>query len=348
MNRAQQGEREYLCVDEFMRDAVSARALKSAFELGLVDLLADRALCSAPELGARANVDQRGLLLLTGLLRGGGVIEEAGDGFRLAGPFREALRFRDLIEAKLDFAAAAAPDFLDLFTVLLTDPAAFFARAQLFDLFSYDRCFDSTPENLAATARWMRFTTVLTRYESAACIARHDFSSHRRMLDVGGNSGEFALRVCRSQPALKATVLDLPVVCEIGERHVRAQPEANRIDFVRANRGGGRYPGGQDLVTFKSMLHDWPDEPMQQFLFRAFDALQPGGTLLIFERSLVEIGARPLSFVQVPLLLFFRAYRLAEDYRQPLANAGFAEIEMKSAELDMPFLLITARKPAAA
>lgn len=348
MSCAQQGEREYLCVDEFMRDAVSARALKSAIELGLVDLLADRAMCSALELGARAKVDQRGLLLLAGLLRASGVIDEAGNGFRLSGPFCAALRFRDLIEAKLDFAAAVAPDFLDLFTVLLTDPAAFFERARLFDLFSYDRCFESTPENVAATARWMRFTTVLTRYESAACLANHDFSGHRRMLDVGGNSGEFALRVCRIQPALRATVFDLPVVCEIGERHVSAQPEASRIEFVRATRGGGPFPGGYDLVTFKSMLHDWPDEPVHQFLIRAFDALQPGGTLLIFERSQVGIGTRPLTFVQVPLLLFFRAYRMAEDYRQPLANAGFNEVAIKTVELDMPFMLLTARKPAAA
>jgi len=347
MSCAQQGDRGYLCVDEFMRDAVSARALKSAFELGLVDLLSDRATLTQAELGACAKTDQRGMLLLTGLLRASGVIEEAGTGFRLAEPFRTALRYRDLIEAKLDFAAAVAPDFLDLFTVLLTDPAGFFERARLFDLFSYDRCFESTPENLAATAGWMRYTTVLTRYESAACIATHDFSRHGRMLDVGGNSGEFALRICRSQPALRATIFDLPVVCEIGERHVGSQPEAGRIDFAKVVRGGGPYPDGYDLVTFKSMLHDWPDEPMQQFLSRAYDALLPGGTLLIFERSLVEIFERPVAYVQIPLLLFFRAYRVAGDYRQPLANAGFTGIEIKSVALDMPFMLITAKKPAA-
>ena len=72
----------------------------------------------------------------------------------------------------------------------------------------------------------MRFTTALTRYESGACIANHDFSPYERMLDVGGNSGEFALRVCQRHSRLRATVYDLPLVCDIGERHVRAEPEA--------------------------------------------------------------------------------------------------------------------------
>lgn len=347
MTSAQQSEREYLCVDEYMRDAVSARALKSAFELGLVDLLAGRTSCLFSELGAHAGTDQRGLRLLLGLLSASGVVEEGDAGCKLSESFRSALRFRDLMEARLDFAAAVAPDFLELFTVLLTDPGRFFERARLFELFSYDRCFESTPENLAATARWMRFTTALTRYESASCITRYDFSRHRRMLDVGGNSGEFALQVCRSQPELRATVLDLPVVCEIGERYLSAQPEGSRIDFARISREGGDYPGGYDLVTFKSMLHDWPDAQMQQFLSRAFDALAPGGTLLIFERSLMSIGASGVPYVQVPLLLFFRAYRQAGDYREALARAGFGDFEEQSVPLDMPFMLITARRPSA-
>ncbi len=338
-------ERDYLCVDAFMRDAVGARALSSAFELGIVDELLSRPASTQAELGARAGTDARGLHLLLGLLNAAGVVEAQGESFSLTGEFRSALRFRDLVEAKLDFAAAVAPDFLDLFTLLLKDPAAFFERAKLFELFSYDRCFDPTAENIAATARWMRFTTALTRYESAACFTNHDFTKHRRMLDVGGNSGEFALQACAAAPGLKATVFDLPLVCDIGERHVRAHPQASRIDFVRATPERGPLPPGADLVTFKSMLHDWPGEPMQAFLDRAHDALQPGGTVLIFERSPVVVDQLP-PYPAIPLLLFFRSYRAAEDYRQPLSQAGFVDFEARPVDLDMPFMLVTAKKRA--
>src|SRR5213075_1051128 len=116
------------------------------------------------------------------------------------------------------------------------------------------------------------------------------------------------------------------------------------IDFVRVDPAVNAFPRGYDLVTFKSMLHDWPDELMQAFLSRAHDALNPGGTVLLFERSLVEIGASQLAYSQIPIMLFFRSYRTADDYVRALTRAGFGDIESKLVELDMPFMLIAAKK----
>jgi hypothetical protein len=345
MNALSGREKDYLCVDRYMRDAVGARALASALELGLIDRLRDGP-CSLSELGAHARIDGRAVVLLSGLLAAGGVVEDTGGRVRLTEAFRNALQFRDLMEAKLAFAAAVAPDFLDLFTLLLTNPAGFFEQAKLFKLFSYDRCFESTPENLAATANWMRFTTALTRYESAACLANHDFSPFRRMLDVGGNSGEFALRICQEHPRLSATVYDLPVVCELGGAHVAGEAEAARIDFKSAGPSDAALPHGYDLVTFKSMLHDWPHAHMRRFLARAHGALLPGGRVLIFERTWIETDSEQVSYSMIPILLFFRSYRLASEYKDPLSAAGFSDIEVTMVNLDTPFMLLTATKRA--
>ena len=122
------GEREYLCVDEFLRDAVGARALASAFELGIIERLTQKQWSALPEVGAAARLDQRGLRLLAGMLRANGVIELREGVMGLTNQFRDALRFRDLLEAKLDFAAVVAPDFLELFTTLLSDPGRFSSR----------------------------------------------------------------------------------------------------------------------------------------------------------------------------------------------------------------------------
>lgn len=344
MNEIRGAERGYLCVDGFLGDMVGARALSSAFELGLVDRLLAPQPCTLRDLGLHARLDERGARLLVSMLRAHGVVEGEGDAVRLTGPFAAALEYRDLMEAKLDFAALVAPDFLDLFTTLLADPGRFFGQARLFELFSYDRCFDATPENRANTARWMRFTTALTRYEADACFDAHDFSGYRRMLDIGGNSGEFALRACRRHAGLRATVHDLPLVCDIGEQYVAREPEAARIGFSRVAREGGPFPAGHDLVTFKSMLHDWPDEAMRAFLAQAYEALAPGGTVLIYERGPVEIQETQLAYGQVPLMLFFRSYRTGADYAGPLRQAGFRDIATQTVDLDMPFMLVTARK----
>ena len=344
MDLALEARLGYLSVDRFAVDVAGARALGAAFELGLIDWLMEASPRALSELGALARLDERGTRLLAGLLRVNGVIDISHDRVRLTEAFAAALRYRDLLEAKLDFAALVAPDFLGLFTTLLADPGRFFGEARLFELFSYDRCFDPTPENRANTARWMRFTTALTKYESGPCLDAYDFSRHRRMLDVGGNSGEFGLRACRRHPELRVTVHDLPVVCEIGESHVGSEPEAARISFASVSHEGGAFPAGCDLVTFKSMLHDWPEDQVRAFLVRAYEALPAGGTVLIYERGPVEIGDAPLPYSQIPLVLFFRSYRGIADYTVFLQEAGFRDVSSQLIDLDMPFLLVTANK----
>lgn len=338
------GEFGYLCVDDFIRDVVGARALASAFGLGLIDQLLQRQPCALAELAERSKLDGRGLRLLLGLLRANRVVDQAEARVSLSADFSAALQYRDLLEAKLDFAGIVAPDFLELFTDLLAEPERFFSTARVFELFSYQRCFEPSPENYANTARWMRITTAMTKYESAVCLNHHNFSAYARMLDVGGNSGEFALQVCRRHPGIRATVYDLPLVCDIGAGHVGAAPEAERIAFIKADAAGGALPQGHDLVTFKSMLHDWPDAEMRQFLAHAHRALNPGGTLLIFERSLLAIGEEQVPYSLIPLLLFFRSYRSKEDYAASLEEAGFRDVRLETIELDMPFMLVSARK----
>jgi len=334
----------YLCVDDFLRDAVGARALASAFELGLIDCLLDRQPRNMAQLAERCKLDESGLELLLGMLRAGGVLERSGGDAALSPAFMEALRYRDLIDAKLDLISLAAPDFVELFSTLLADPRRFFGSARIFELFSYQRCFDPTPENYANTARWMRITTALTKYEAAACLGRHDFSRYGRMLDVGGNSGEFALQACRRHAGLRATVHDLPLVCDLGARRVSAEPEAARIDFVKVSAPAGELPRGYDLVVFKSMLHDWPEQEMRQFLARAHRALNPGGGLLIFERSRYDAARAQVPYCAIPLLLFFRSYRTSDGYGDALAEAGFRDVRVDTLELDMPFMLVTATK----
>lgn len=334
----------YLRVDDFIRDIVGARSLATAFELGLIDRLLQCQPCSSADLTQRSGLDERGLYLLLGMLRANSVVQQSEGMVFLTREFLDALQYRDLLEAKLQFASVSVPDFLDRFTSQLTDPDGFFRQGRTFQLFDYQRCFEPSPANRANTERWVRITTALTKYESAACLRRHDFSGYRSMLDVGGNSGEFALRICKAQAGIRATVYDLPLVCDVGAAHVGEHPESQRISFVKVDIDHPVLPQGFDLVTFKSMLHDWPDAALHEWLVRAHRALNPGGTLLIFERSAMQIGESQIPYSMIPLMLFFRSYRTPGQYAVSLGEAGFREVRHEVVDLDMPFMLLTARK----
>ena len=330
---------DFLQVDRFLTTELAAAALQMALRMGIIDRLNSGSVS-----GESLAIDPKGRALLLDMLSSNGVIVvESGD-VHLSDTFRAILPFRDLLEAKLDFAAKVAADMHFHFAELVTDLPAFMAKSKTFELFRYDRCFSVTPENVAATREWVRLTTALTRYESQAFLALADLAGVSRLMDIGGNSGEFALRLCRAHPALTATVFDLPVVAAIGREHVGREPEAKRIAFVEGDMRRDVLPGGQDWVSFKSLLHDWPDTDAVQLIARAREAIRPGGTLAIFERGLLKVPPGGLPYSMLPNLVFFRFFRPAEFYVDAMRSAGFHDVKVQTVALEMDFNLITGVK----
>ena len=336
---------EYLCVDAYLDTLVGARSLKTAFELGLVDHLIQRRSSPFATIGQVTGADARGLTFLLGMLQSQRVVEQQHGDVRLHADFLKVLRYRDLLETKLNFAGFLLDDFADHFTALISDPDRFVQQGRLFELFDYRRALNPTLENYQRTRAWMKLTSTLTRYEARACMARDDFATHRRMLDVGGNSGEFVLQVCRRQRSLQATVFDLPLVCEIGLEHVLPEAECDRIAFVAGDLRSDPLPTGHDVIAFKSMLHDWSEQDAAQFIERAFEALAPGGSLLIYERGPIDPARKAPGFSTLPVLLFFRSYRPPELYVATLSRLGMQDVRCQTVELDTPFFLVSARKP---
>lgn len=336
----------YLCVEEFLSTAVSAESLHSAFQIGLIDFLVNRSGCTHDDLVSNLKADSSGLAFLIELLKAGNVLSrtEADGSIELTSGFLAALEFRDILEAKLVFANLAAQDFIHGFTTLIEDSGQFMQQSRILELFDYERCIEPTAENLQHTRRWMQLTTALTRYEAPVCDHVHNFSGYRRLLDIGGNSGEFALQLCRRNPQLHAEVFDLPVVCEIGRGHVSGAPESSRISFRSGNARTDKLPGGFDIVTIKSMLHDWPVAQTQEFLERAFDALQPGGRVLIFERGPIQPTEQSNPYSLLPMFIFFRSFRSPKIYRKQLTDTGFSDITVQHFDLEMPFFIVTGQR----
>ena len=332
----------YLEVDRFLETAAGAQALATALELGLIDTLA-AGPAPAAVLTRQLGVEAAGLDLLLGLLAGSGVVAVSADGTpRLTERFAAALGYRDLLEAKLEMLRVTVPDLLLGLTDLVREERRFMAHSRTFQLFDYARASAPGPGNAEWTERWVRFTTALTKYEAQACLDRHDFSRYAQLLDVGGNSGEFAAQICARHPRLQAAVLDLPVVCQIGAAHLRGRAEAARIRFIAGDARTDPWPEPIDAITFKSMLHDWPDAEAARLLTRARAALRPGGTVLIFERERMPLAAGPVPYAAIPILLFARSYRDESWYRSRLEALGFTDVRAQHLTLDTPFMMVEA------
>jgi SAM-dependent methyltransferase len=255
------------------------------------------------------------------------------------------LAYRELLEAKLAFLDLAAGDVARHLGAFLRGPEAFMAEARVFDLFRYDRCLEVTAGNLAATRPWVAYTSALTRYEAEAGLDRLDLGERRRLLDIGGNSGAFALAACRRHPGLLATVFDLPVVAAIGREHVAGTAEAARIRFVAGDMRRDPLPDGHDAVLLKSVLHDWPEPEAQAILTRAARRVAPGGVVAVFERGKLPLTGEGISYAMTANLVFGHFFRPAGLYAETMAAAGLTGIVVETIPLDVPFHLVTGRRP---
>jgi len=112
---------------------------------------------------------------------------------------------------------------------------------------------------------------------------RVDLSGARRMLDVGGGTGAFAITLCKAFPDLSATVIDFTNVAELGEAYVRDAGLADRIAYVRGNALEADWPAAQDVILMSYLMSGIPDHTHEPLLARAVRHLAPGGRLLIHD-----------------------------------------------------------------
>jgi SAM-dependent methyltransferase len=330
--------------DAFLDSFIGSAALGLALKSGLVDRLGQ-----GPQqilsLAGGAKLDPRGLELLAGLLESAGVLTLRHGTLALTSRFTAALPRRAALESKLAFLDLAARDVLDHLPAMLFDSGAYIGSGAVFELFRYDRAGTDSPEDLAFTRRWLDYTTALTEHEAPLLAPLMALGGTRRLLDIGGNSGAFVLALCAVNPCLEATVLDLPAVTELGRRYVAGTREAPRIGFVAADARRDPLPEGFDAISFKSVLHDWPEADARQLLTRARDALPSGGLLFIVERGAFAPGPAPLPYAAAANLAFARFYRPPSAYVDLMGALGLGNVNVQTIEIEMPFHVIAGTRP---
>ena len=115
----------------------------------------------------------------------------------------------------------------------------------------------------------------------------------KRMLDVGGGSGAYAIAFAKACPALQAEILDLGAVVPLAEEYIR---EAGLQDRVRVRQGDMRtadFGEGYDLVLLSAVCHMWCEDDNRALIKRCAKGLLPGGHLVIREFILDEDRTAP-------------------------------------------------------
>jgi acetylserotonin N-methyltransferase len=191
------------------------------------------------------------------------------------------------------------------------------------------------------------FMNAHSRASSMALAMQPLFAGVRSLLDVGGGSGIFAIELARAWPQLQATVLDIDTICAEADRYIAAAGVSGRVSSQALNMFTQPWPRGHDAHFFSNVFHDWSEETCRMLARKSFEALPPGGRILLHEILMDDDGCGPLPAAAFSLLMLIgtkgRQYSLPE-LRHSLESAGFVDIEA-AATGGGYYSLVSARRP---
>jgi len=132
---------------------------------------------------------------------------------------------------------------------------------------------------------WFRFDHYYSDSAFPAALPLVFRDKPARLLDVGGNTGKFAIRCAQHDPEVQVTILDLPgqlakAAEAVGAAGLAGRIDGHPIDLLDATQP---FPGGHDVVWMSQFLDCFPEEDIVHLLRRGAAALADGGSLYILE-----------------------------------------------------------------
>ena len=178
-------------------------------------------------------------------------------------------------------------------------------------------------------------------------VARYDFSSYRSLLDVGGGSGGLAIAVTEACPHIRGTVVDLPTVTPITQRHVEEAGAADRVQVMAADVISGPLAGAYDVAVLRAFIQVLSPDQARRALRNVSQVIEPGGVIYILGSILDNSHLSPPEIVTLNVLfinIFDEGQAYTEqEYRDWLTEAGFEDFEREV--LPNGTGIIRARKP---
>lgn len=173
-----------------------------------------------------------------------------------------------------------------------------------------------------------------------------DLSDYRNILDLGGGSGVYSIVLTNKNKNLKATIFELPQVCDVAEEYTQKLGDKSRITTHVGDYLKDELPKGFDVVLMSQILHSHSVEECKKMIKRAYDILPKNGLIVINEFLLNPEKTGPVFPALFSIVMFLEtkegsAYT-KEQIIEWLTEGNFKYI--KVLPLVGPHTVITAKK----
>ncbi len=157
-----------------------------------------------------------------------------------------------------------------------------------------------------------------------------DLSSYRTFLDVGGGAGAYSIHFCRQNPALRATLFDLPETLSTTRKVLESEAMQDRIHVVAGNFNSDPLPDMYDVIFLSDILHYQTHDQNAALIQKLYQATRPGGRIIVKDMFLGEDPTHPgwNAIFSLHLMVYTeagRCFHLAEA-RSWIEKSGYMQI----------------------
>ena len=312
-------------------------AIEAAVRHGVFDAL-DKAPMALDELARVTRASPRGIAAVANLLVGLGLLgRDAGDRHTLT-PESEAF----LVSGKPAFRGGIfrhmsrqlIPNWIKLDEIVATGaPVGAFNQNEGGAAF-----FEQFVEDLFSV-----------NYDAARTLAAHldlaRVAGRVSILDLAAGSGVWGIALAQSAPHAVVRAVDWPQVLPVTRRVVDRLGLSPRFTYVAGDLASADFGEAHRVATLGHILHSEGEQRSRVLLKKTFEALAPGGTIVIAE-LLVDEGRRgPLSGLVFAINMLVHTEQggtyTFNEIAEWLREAGFVDVRQVPAPAPSPLVLAT-------
>lgn len=315
-----------------------ALILEAAVRLKLFDALDERPM-ALPDVATKTGTSTRGLRAVLNALVGLGLLDKFGDLYALTD---ESAAY--LVSASPDYqgymckhvSGHLLPRWSKLTEVVRTGKPAGVVNEQA-DGADYFREFveDIFPMS----------------YDAARALADHlgvaGAAGPVSVVDLAAGSGVWGVAIAEASSRVRVTAVDWPAVIPVTRRIAAKHGVADRFTFVEGDVLSADLGSGHQVATLGHLIHSEGETRSRQLLAKTFDALAPGGTVVIAEFLANDDRTGPPGALIFAVTMLVNTdegdtYTFAEMAGW-LRDAGF--VDARELDVPGPAPLILATKP---
>lgn len=319
---------------ETLEAMAMARAIMAATSLGVFDALAERP-DGADALARRLKLDPQGTDILLVALHAMGYVDERNGKYRNA-PAVERYVLPDGPQSLRAYIEGFNQDMWDEFShaehALRTgETTGLHSRA---------------PDD-PYWERYMRGLFDLTRLAGPDVAKLIRARSPKRMLDLAGGHGGYAIAMCERHKDLSVTIAELEGAARIGRQIVEENGMSKRIDYLVGDMFQTDLGTDYDVATAFQIVHHFDPAQNVELLTLAYETLRPGGTVAVLEQERPPPGERGSTIGALTGLLFYitshaRTYT-ADEISTFVEAAGFDRVRQRRSQRLPGHVLVTGR-----